>query len=795
MKNALSSIKNLHKSESLRRTRFSKVNLAIFALIFVSIGGYIIYQSQAAGNGTAWPLKKSANNRYLVDQNNNPYLMVGDSPQSAIGNLSVSEADRYFADRAAHGFNTVWVNLLCDSYTFCNADGTTKDGIKPFTTGSSPTNYDLSTPNETYFARVDAIINSAASHDLTVILDPIETGGWLDTMVNNGATKDTNFGKYLGNRYKTFPNIIWMSGNDFQSWSNPADDTVVRAVASGIQTNDTAHIHSLELDFLTSSSLNDTNWSGMLGLNASYTYYPTYAEVLKGYNQTPTIPDFMVEANYEFEHNGGTDGGAPPNLRRQEYWTMTSGATGQLYGSGHTDGIANGWLASDLDSIGVTQLGYLTSLLQGKAWYDLVPDQAHTLVTAGYGTFASTGSIVTNDYITAAKTPDGSLAMAYIPSSRTVTVDMSRLSGAVTARWYDVTAGTYATISGSPFANSGTRQFTTPGTHSDGASDWVLVLEAGASTDNTPPTVSMTAPTAGSTVSGNATLSANAADNLGVNSVQFKVDGNNAGSADFIAPYSISWDSTSVSNGTHSLTAIATDSAGNSTTSTAVSITVDNGNTLTIGETTITPNNDNGNANLLIAQQATLPQTATIQSMSFYVVNASGNLRLGIYDASGPGGGPGAKKAETAEITPITGWNTANVTTQASLPAGSYWLAYLPSDNNLSFRNSSSTTTPSRFYAFTYGTMPATYSTAPSTTTSHWSFYATFNIASAGPKPGDINGDNSVNITDLSLLLSSYSQSTTQCVTNNAYKCDLSSPGDGVVNIFDLSILLSKYGT
>jgi hypothetical protein len=62
------------------------------------------------------------------------------------------------------------------------------------------------------------------------------------------------------------------------------------------------------------------------------------------------------------------------------------------------------------------------------------------------------------------------------------------------------------------------------------------------------------------------------------------------------------------------------------------------------------------------------------------------------------------------------------------------------------------------------------------------------------PKPGDVNGDNSVNVTDLSLLLSSYGQNTTQCITNTAYKCDLSNPGDGVVNILDLSILLSNYG-
>jgi len=70
---------------------------------------------------------------------------------------------------------------------------------------------------------------------------------------------------------------------------------------------------------------------------------------------------------------------------------------------------------------------------------------------------------------------------------------------------------------------------------------------------------------------------------------------------------------------------------------------------------------------------------------------------------------------------------------------------------------------------------------------------ATLNQTST-PKTGDINGDTFVNITDLSLLLSSYNQNVTKCTTNTTYTCDLSSPGDGVVNIFDLSILLSHYG-
>ena len=80
----------------------------------------------------------------------------------------------------------------------------------------------------------------------------------------------------------------------------------------------------------------------------------------------------------------------------------------------------------------------------------LVPDQAHTVVTSGFGTFGD------DDYVTAARTPDGTLAMAYVPSSRTITVDLSTLSGPVTARWYDPAAGTFTPIPGSPFTNAGT---------------------------------------------------------------------------------------------------------------------------------------------------------------------------------------------------------------------------------------------------------------------------------------------------------------------------------------------------
>jgi Protein of unknown function (DUF4038)/Concanavalin A-like lectin/glucanases superfamily/Putative collagen-binding domain of a collagenase len=432
--------------------------------------------SGGAGPG---PISVGPTGRYLVDENGKPFLIAGDSPQALIGNLSLADAESFFADRQALGFNSVWVNLLCTTYTGCRAGGSTWDGIAPFTTPG-----DLSTPNEQYFARVDETIRLAAKYGLVVILDPAETGGWLDTLIANGVDKDRAYGRYLGERYKNFPNIIWMSGNDYQSWG-PTNDPYVTAVAQGIKDTDPGHIQTVQLNFMTSGSLDDPAWAPLISLNASYTYAPTYEQVLTDYNRSNFLPTFMVEGTYEFEQNAAEiPYGDPFALRRQEYWSMLSGATGQLYGNHYTwqflcdqrDQAGNcvgGW-KDHLDTTGAIEFKHMTDLFQSLPWYQLVPDSSHTLLIGGNGNYGDW------DYATAAKTPDGTLALAYIPTARTVTVDLGTMAGPVTARWYDPANGTYNVIAGSPFANQGTEDFTTPGDNADGPgnADWVLVLEA-----------------------------------------------------------------------------------------------------------------------------------------------------------------------------------------------------------------------------------------------------------------------------------------------------------------------------
>ena len=135
-----------------------------------------------------------------------------------------------------------------------------------------------------------------------------------------------------------------------------------------------------------------------------------------------------------------------------------------------------GW-ESHLDTPGAAQIANLKSFFESRAWYDLVPDQAHATLTAGYGTFSSKGTVDGNDYATAARTPDGRLAIIYAPTIRPLSIDMSKLSGPATARWFDPASGAYLAIDGSPFPNTSSRSFTPPGKNHDGNEDWVLLLE------------------------------------------------------------------------------------------------------------------------------------------------------------------------------------------------------------------------------------------------------------------------------------------------------------------------------
>ena len=344
----------------------------------------------SGGASPAYPLKVSANGRYLVDQSNIPFLIVGDVPQTMVSRISLADAGRFMEDRAVHGFNSLWIDVLNAGpyHPAARDDGGTYDGVLPFTGylagGSDTALFDLSTPNEAYFARVDQVLKIAAGYGISVFLDPIETGQWIPTLRNNGAAACYAYGQYLGRRYKHFKNIIWLNGNDFNHWNDPAQEQVVLAVAKGIKSVAPEQLQTIELGIYSSSSSDDPAWGPVISLNATYTYYPTYLQMWHSYNHSPVLPTFLVEGHYDLVDNWPDEYGTPSVLRRQEYWAILSGGKGQLYGNVYTDDFLPGW-KDYVDTIGVTQLMIWQRFISSLPWQNLVPDQDHSVVTAGYG--------------------------------------------------------------------------------------------------------------------------------------------------------------------------------------------------------------------------------------------------------------------------------------------------------------------------------------------------------------------------------------------------------------------------
>jgi Big-like domain-containing protein len=149
--------------------------------------------------------------------------------------------------------------------------------------------------------------------------------------------------------------------------------------------------------------------------------------------------------------------------------------------------------------------------------------------------------------------------------------------------------------------------------------------------DKTPPSVSITSPAAGASVSGTINVRATASDNVAVASVQFQVDGSNLGAAATTAPYSASSNTTTLANGKHTLTAVATDTSNNKATSATVSITVNNTNG-TLPTVSITAPASGATASGTITVTANASDSVSIASVQFQVDGSN----LGATDTTAP---------------------------------------------------------------------------------------------------------------------------------------------------------------
>ena len=384
-----------------------------------------------------------------------PFLIIGDSPWSLIVGPDQAGVEKYLDSRKKMGVNSLIMNLV-EAYYNGPQDAY---GNQPFLTPG-----DFTTPNPAYFDHVDYVLGKALEKGFEVFLCPAYLGfddgrgheeGWYNAVIDNGPDNMYWYGKYLGQRYKNYENIIWVMGGDCAP-GNAMDE--IRAMVKGIEETAGPQIFSVHNGRYQSgiTEYPDEKW---IDLNTTYGDKSSMASLLmQDYNRP--LPFFYIEGTYEFDNI------SEESLRSQMYLPVLMGANGFFYGNASLFEFETGWDdARVLESQGSGDLQRFAGLFKSSISYHLQPDVHHTLITSG------AGDLQGGNYAATAISDDSSIAIIYVPDYRKLSIDPSRISGSRThILWFDPSNGN--TIDGSIVNDLPSLTLYPPA-----ESDWVLVLE------------------------------------------------------------------------------------------------------------------------------------------------------------------------------------------------------------------------------------------------------------------------------------------------------------------------------
>jgi hypothetical protein len=429
-------------------------------------------------NPTGQFMTLSTDKTHLVNTfTNKPVFITGDAPQLLFVQLSDADVETYLQDRASRHFSALWVYPI-DNYDQTNAP---KDyyGNVPFDGPKNFTNEDA-----TYWAHIDYVVQRIAAYGMTAFMNvafvgDVGTSYYMSSILSSSDKVMTAYGAWIGNRYKDYPNIVWVIGGDAETTVSGLYEKL-NDIAVGILSVDPNHLFTLEgcAESLCGYG-NTTTYEDWTAANVGTTPVPMNLNWI--YNEAQSVgnscaasyasapyPNLIGEDTYELEYSI-----TELQLREELYQGVLSGCTlGQLFGNnaiwtmgGPRDTSGKTW-QSQLGSQGSLNEEYNGQLMRSREFWKLVPDTNHAVLTGGIGsgTTLSVGSC----------TSDGQSCIVYDPigDNQSPQIAMSHFSGAVHAWWFN--PSTAATTDLGSFTNSGTQIFTPPD-----ANDWVLVLDLG----------------------------------------------------------------------------------------------------------------------------------------------------------------------------------------------------------------------------------------------------------------------------------------------------------------------------
>jgi hypothetical protein len=384
-------------------------------------------------------LKISANRRYLVTADDQPFFWLGDTAWEMLHRLNKEEARLYLEDRASKGFNVVQTVILAEL-----------DGLEtPNAYGHKPLiGQDPAQPNEAYFQFVDEVIQLAGELGIYVALLPTwgdkfnkawGQGPEIFTVDNAGI-----YGAYLGRRYQSYSNIIWVMGGD----RIPTEEhhyAIVRAMANGVRQQDRQHL----MTFHPKGGQIASDWFGQdewLDIDMFQTRHQSnfkeYKFTRRALAAKPIRPVIDGEPGYENIPNllnkwnlkrlDDTD------VRRSAYWNMFAGAAGHTYGCNeiwqmYDQGRAPkfGAQVSWHEAIhlpGSRQMGLMKKLFDSLPWQSLRNDQ-EVLSPTFLSNYRSTMAMLSSSK---------NLILVYSPRGRSFRLKIKVLNvETVDAYWFD----------------------------------------------------------------------------------------------------------------------------------------------------------------------------------------------------------------------------------------------------------------------------------------------------------------------------------------------------------------------
>lgn len=431
-------------------------------------------------------LSASANGRYFQNAHGTPFHLRGMSLwllalQRRLGVSSgnwVADQNLVLDTIKARGINAILMMILS---RYQDSEPQNGFGVAPFTDEN-----DCDTRNAAFFEHHADTVKRANERGIVPFISPLWDGfssspgndyNWSQQRATWGTTKCFNYGAYIASLLEPLE-VVYMAGGD-----NPSVASLEtwQAIIDGIRSVDTRHLITAHWyqNHSDSQALSPIHIRGVYEWGASDLY-----QMVRGrWEASPARPISFLEGFYELNDDFGW---TPKIARVQEAMAWLMGSRGSFFGHEgcwHLGSVNNSRLgdqseghAFDLNSAGLRDFLAIQSVFSPRRWWELVPDfQGASLITAGRGTYGAT------NYVGLSSTPDGKLAIAYVPDGGQVTWNMGYFTGPVVGRLVDPSTGTSYPIDGAqPFIPSGTRDVNPVGERGNNAAgdgDWFIVME------------------------------------------------------------------------------------------------------------------------------------------------------------------------------------------------------------------------------------------------------------------------------------------------------------------------------